>query len=86
MLARKLALPFLFQRKMVCHDTCVDATRNPNAYSIADMYAELALLQLYIKEGEVELPHAVEEDEELHRKKLSLLKLEVYVLCAQCYN
>ena len=47
-------------------------------FFVAEMYAELGLSQLLIKEGEIELPRPTEEDKELKRKKkLTLLELEV---------
>jgi hypothetical protein len=41
------------------------------------MYAELALMQLFIKEGETELPDEVKEDRELNRVKKTM-ELEEY--------
>ena len=44
------------------------------------MYAELAFLQLFIREEEIELPQPVREDVELGRKQKHLLQeLEVCV-------
>lgn len=43
-----------------------------------EMYAEVALRQLFIKEGDIELPHPVEEMQDLKRKRKVLLSdLEV---------
>lgn len=42
------------------------------------MYAELALMKLFVCEGEVELPEEVKEDKELNRNRKKLVaELEV---------
>ena len=47
-------------------------------FFVAEIYAELGLSQVLIKEGEIEVPRPTEEDKELERKeKLTLLELEV---------
>jgi hypothetical protein len=49
-------------------------------HNYSEMYAELAFLQLFVREEEIELPQPVSEDVELERKqKLLLQELEVCV-------
>lgn len=50
-------------------------------YKHVEMYAELALINLFVCEGEIELPEEVKEDKELNRNRKKLVaELEVCLI------
>ena len=53
-----------YNKSMCCFTTTI---------VIVEMYAELALVKLFIREGDIELPEEVKEDKELNRKKKNLV-------------
>ena len=55
---------YIYNKSMCCFTTTI---------VIVEMYAELALVKLFIREGDIELPEEVKEDKELNRKKKNLV-------------